>query len=158
MGPSLPPVPASDERQANQVEGCMQAINVFEEMAIHSGWKRIQSVLHHILLARAHMETTPFCSTANPSASPQNIEKSSHTSLLHPAKDNYPTCFSPNLVLPRAILQKGPSRCRTTENAALPEKTSPSEPTMSVQFQVATVPAFLWGTTALLFSPPVSKT
>lgn len=38
MGPSLPPVPASDERQENQVEnyfkGCMQDINIFEEMAI----------------------------------------------------------------------------------------------------------------------------
>lgn len=38
MGPSLPPVPASDERQENQVENyfkvCMQDINIFEEMAI----------------------------------------------------------------------------------------------------------------------------
>lgn len=47
MGPSLPPVPASDERQENQVEnyfkGCMQDINIFEEMAIkvfHGEWAK----------------------------------------------------------------------------------------------------------------------
>lgn len=52
MGPSLPSVPASDERQANQVEGCMQAINVFEEMAIHSQFST----------ADEQKETHPVCS------------------------------------------------------------------------------------------------
>lgn len=55
MGPSLPPVPASDERQANQMEGCMQAINVFEEMAIHSGFSTVNE----------QRETHPVCSPSH---------------------------------------------------------------------------------------------
>lgn len=38
--------------------------------------KHIQSVLHHILLAHAHVEkSTLFCRIENPNASPQDIEK-----------------------------------------------------------------------------------
>lgn len=88
MGPSLPPVPASDERQENQVENyfkvCMQDINIFEEMAIkvfHREWaKGNTSSLFSITLCWLifmQKNSTLFCPMENLNTSSQNKEKKS---------------------------------------------------------------------------------
>lgn len=85
MGPSLPPVPASDERQENQVENYfkawMQDINIFEEMAIkvfHREWERethpVCSPSHFVGLYY-YRKTLPFSLLWKIWTSSQNKEK-----------------------------------------------------------------------------------
>lgn len=88
MGASLPPVPASDERQENQVENYfkawMQDINIFEETAIkvfHREWAKgnttslFSITIHWLILVQKN--STLFCPTENLNTSSQNKEKKS---------------------------------------------------------------------------------
>lgn len=131
--------------------------------------KHIQSVLHHILLAQIHAQSTALflshgkskCKTSKYEKKP-TIDFCTHLHHTH-TKDTYPACqecrMAKGILVPqkRFCMYKESQQIQNSRPGSTSIKTSPSRPTTSVRFQMATVPAFLSRTKALLFSPPVSK-
>lgn len=96
------------------------------------------------------------------------IWKEAHNRLLHtPSSHTHkrhlsclPECrMAKGILVPqkRFCMYKESQQIQNSRPGSTSIKTSPSRPTTSVRFQMATVPAFLSRTKALLFSPPVSK-